>query len=448
MSPRSRELAFLLPGLLLGLIGTAAVASAQADRLEPGPVGVVAVVCGVFLVMHITLRMRAPEADPYVLPLVAAITAVGLVTLYRIDPDLARDQVLWLVVATLVFVGVLAFLPDHHVLERYRYIIAVLTIGLLGLTMVFGTEINGARLWIQLPGGQTVQPGEVAKVLLVIFLAGYLRDKRELLAVPTRSIMGVPLPPVAVLGPMLLVVGASLAVVVVLNDFGTALLFFGAFLAMLYVAAGRAAYAAVGLGIFVAGAVAVWAVVPRIQDRVDVWLHPFSDPQDRGFQLVQSLYALADGGVVGPGWGEGFLVRADGSLVVPVLDTDFIFTAVSAELGLLGGIAVLCLFVVLVARGFVIAAAAPDGFSKLLAVGLATVVGLQAFIIIGGVIRLIPLTGVTLPFMSYGGSSVVTNFAIAALLLLVSHRSVRPWRPRPRRRERDADEPLAVVADE
>lgn len=433
LSTRSRELVFMLPAAIVGVVGTASVASAGADELRAGPAPVVAIAAGLFLLMHIALRMRAPEADPYLLPLVGTISALGMVTLYRINPDLARDQLLWLSVATLVFVGVMVLLPDHHILERYRYLLGVTAVVLLLVTMVFGTEINGARLWIQLPGGQTVQLGEIVKVLLVLFLAGYLRDKRELLAVPTRSIANVPVPPIAVLGPMLLLVGLALALVVVLNDFGTALLFFGVFLAMLYVAAGRGAYAAVGFGIFLVGAVAVWLAVPRIQDRVDTWLHPFDDPQGRGFQLVQSLYAFADGGLLGPGWGEGFLVRADGSPVVPVLDTDFIYTAVAAELGFIGALALLCLFVMLVARGFTIAAAAPDGFSKLLAVGLTTVIGLQAFIIIGGVVRLIPLTGVTLPFMSYGGSSVVTNFAIVALLALVSHRTRRPYRPRARR---------------
>jgi cell division protein FtsW (lipid II flippase) len=447
LSPRTRELGFLVPGALVGLLGVAAVASAQADEIRPGPVGVAAVAVALFAVMHVALRLRAPAADPYLLPVVGTITAFGLVTLYRIDPDLARDQLVWLGVGTAGFVAVLLLLPDHHVLERYRYLIGLSAVLLLVVTMVFGTEINGARLWIQLPGGQTVQLGEVAKVLLVVFLAGYMRDKRELLAVPTRKVLGVPAPPLAVLAPMLVVIGAALALVVVLNDFGTALLFFGVFLAMVYVATGRAAYAGVGVAIFLAGAVAVWAAVGRIQDRVDAWLRPFDDPEGRGFQLVQSLYALADGGTFGPGWGKGYLVREDGSFVVPVLDTDFIFTAVAAELGFIGALGLLCAFIVLVARGLVIASQANDGFSKLLATGLTVVVGLQAFLIVGGVVRLIPLTGVTLPFMSYGGSSVATNFVIVALLLIVSHRTHRPYRPRMRSRRRDAepaDEPAGV----
>ena len=332
--------------------------------------------------------------------------------------------------------------PDHHVLERYRYMIGLTGVGLLVVTMVFGTEINGARLWIEIGGGQTVQLGEFSKVLIVIFLAGFLRDKRELLAVPTRKVLGVPVPPAAVVGPLALFLVAALALVVVLNDFGTALLFFGIFLAMIYIAAGRAAYAISGFVLFIAGSVAVWALVPRVADRVTNWLDPFSDEQDQGFQLVQSLYALADGGTFGPGLGRGFLVFENGQRVVPALETDFLFTAIGAEMGFIGAVGVLLLFVVLAARGFAIAARAPDGFSKLLAAGLTTVVGLQALLIVGGVVRLVPLTGVTLPFMSYGGSSVVTNFALIALLLVISHRTERPYRPRMRRSDRAAERSL------
>ncbi len=424
------------------MIGVASVASAKSNVLEPGPVAVAAAVIGLFLAMHCALRWRMPQADPYLLPIVGAITAIGLVTLQRIDPALARDQVIWVAVGAIGFIGVVLIVPDHHVLERYRYMIGLTGVGLLVITMIFGTEINGARLWIEIGGGQTVQLGEFSKVLIVIFLAGFLRDKRELLAVPTRKVIGVPVPPAAVVGPLALFLVAALALVVVLNDFGTALLFFGIFLAMIYVAAGRAAYAISGFVLFIAGSVAVWALVPRVADRVTNWLDPFSDEQDQGYQLVQSLYALADGGTFGRGLGGGFLVLENGGRVVPALETDFLFTAIGAELGFIGAVGVLLLFVVLAARGFAIAARAPDGFSKLLAAGLTTVVGLQALLIVGGVVRLVPLTGVTLPFMSYGGSSVVTNFALIALLLVISHRTERPYRPRMRRRDRAAERSL------
>jgi cell division protein FtsW (lipid II flippase) len=423
MSPRTRELGFLVPAALVGAVGIGTVAAARSEELDLAPLPWLGVAVALFLVMHLVLRLRAPMADPYVLPCVALLTGLGLVQLDRIDPALARDQLVWVAAGTLVFCLVVLLLPDHRVLERYRYLIGLAAVGLLVATMVFGTTINGSKLWIRVGGDQTVQLGELAKVLMVVFLAGYLRDKREVLAVPTRRRLGVGLPAIRHLGPVLVFWGAALALVVVLNDFGTALLFFGVFLAMVYLATGRAAYAGVGLGLFAAGSAAVYALVPRIADRVDAWINPFEDPQGRGFQLVQSLYALADGGVVGPGLGQAFLLRDDGDTIVPALETDFIFSAIGNELGYLGAVAVILVFLLLTARGFTIATQAGDGFSKLLAGGLTAVLALQTVLIIGGVIRLVPLTGVTLPFMSYGGSSVVTNFGLVALLLVVSNRA-------------------------
>jgi cell division protein FtsW (lipid II flippase) len=417
------ELGFLVPALLIGALAAASVAAARSDDLDLSPLPGLLAVATVFVAMHLVLRLRAPLADPYLLPLVAAVTAVGLSAVYRVDADLARDQVIWIVVGGIVFVGVILLLPDPRVLQTYRYLIGLAGVALLGITMAVGTTINGAKLWIELPGGQTVQPGEIAKVLIVIFIAGYLRDKREVLAIPTREVGGVGLPSARHFGPVVVLVALALALVVVLNDFGTALLFFGAFLAMLYMATGRVAYVAVGIGLFIAGSAAVYAAVPRVRDRVDVWLHPFDDPEGRGFQLVQSLYAMADGGVMGRGLGKAYLVTTEGVRVIPALETDFIFSAVAAELGYLGAVGVLLAFLLLVQRGFVIASEATDGFTKLLAGGLTAVVALQTLLIVGGVVRLVPLTGVTLPFMSYGGSSVVTNFGLVALLLAVSHRS-------------------------
>jgi cell division protein FtsW (lipid II flippase) len=439
-SRRAREAGFLLPAAALGALGAGSVAAAETDGLDLSPLPGVLAMVGVFLAMHLALRWRAPFADAYVLPVVGALTALGLVSLYRIDPALARDQLIWVAAGAAVFVAVLAFLRDHRLLERYRYIVGLGGVLLLLITMVFGTTINGSKLWIDVGGGQTVQLGELAKVMVVVFVAGYLRDKREVLAVPTRRWMGMAFPAMRHFGPVLVVWGAALLAVVVLNDFGTALLFYGVFLAMIYLATGRAAYTVVGLVLFVVGSVAVWAVVPRIGDRVDVWLHPFDDERGRGYQLVQSLYALGDGGLVGPGFGKGFLVNEDGSTVVPALETDFIFTGITSELGYIGGVGILVLFLVLVQRGFAIAVNAPDGFSKLLAGGLTAALGLQAFIIVAGVIRLVPLTGVTLPFMSYGGSSVVVNFGIVALLLLISQRSREHAQLATASREREDDD--------
>ena len=296
---RARELGFLIPAALLGLVGMASVATARADELDLGPLPGAGGVVLVFLAMHAALRFRAPQADPYLLPTVGVLTAIGLVELDRISPALAADQAVWVAVGGAVFIAVLLLLPDHRVLERYRYLIGLTGVGLLVITMVFGTRINGAKLWIDIGGGQTVQLGEVSKVLIVIFLAAYLRDKRELLAIPTRRVMGVPMPPMAALGPVLLFLVACLGLVAILNDFGTALLFLGVFLAMIYLATGRVAYTGFGLGLFLAGSVVVYTVVPRIQDRVQNWLDPFGD--ERGPGLPARPVALRDG----PGRGRG-----------------------------------------------------------------------------------------------------------------------------------------------
>ena len=423
MRLRTREMYFLGPGLLLGILGLAAAASARTDTLQVGPWQTSLGVAMVFVVMHAVLRLRAPYSDPYLVPIMAALTGIGLAELYRIDPALAGEQALWMTLGGIVFCAIIVFLPDHRVLERYRYVIGLTAVGLLVATMVFGTTVNGSRLWISVGGSQRVQLGELAKVLVVIFLAGYLREKREVLAIPTERRFGMNLPAFRHMAPILLFWGLALVVVVALNDFGTALLFFGVFLAMLYLATGRALYVGLGMGMFVAGSLFIWATVPRIAVRVGSWLNPFGDAQGNGYQMVQSLYALADGGLVGPGFGRALLVTPGGTPRIPELQTDFIFSAVADDLGFVGSVGVMLLFVLFMARGFAIATAARDGFSKLLAGGLTAVVGLQAFIIIGGIVRLVPLTGVTLPFMSYGGSSVVVNFGIVAILLIISQRS-------------------------
>ncbi len=429
-SRRTREAAFLVIPALLAIIGVASVATADAGSFRAGPVAGVIVGLGVFLAMNTALRTLAPHADPYLLPLVATLVAIGLVELHRIAPTLARTQLLWIVAGGVVFVAVLAFLRDYRVLEDYTYLFGLSAVLLLVITMVFGRESNGAKLWIPIGGGQSIQPGEFAKILLVLFLASYLRDRREVLAIPTSRFMGVPFPAMRHIGPVLLFVGAALLTVVVLNDFGTALLFVAILLAMLFVATGRLAYPVTGLAMFAAGSLLVYVSVPRIQTRIESWISPFDDPQKTGYQMVQSLYTLAEGGLVGPGFGEGFLVRADGSTFIPELRTDFIFSAIGGELGYIGALGILVVFLLIVQRGFVIAAQANDGFSKLLAAGLTSMFAVQTFLIIGGIVRVVPLTGVTLPFMSYGGSSIVTNFAAVALLCLISSRTREPLRPR------------------
>ncbi len=429
-SRRTREAAFLVLPALLALIGVATVATRNAGDYRLGPVVGVVIGLAVFLALNVALRVLAPEADPYLLPLVAALVGIGLVQLYRISPSLARTQLMWIVIGGVVFVGVLALLRDYHVLEDYTYLIGLSAVFLLVLTMAFGRERGGAKLWIPIGGGQSIQPSEFAKILLVIFLASYLRDRREVLAIPTSRFMGVPFPAFRHIGPVLFFVGAALLSVVVLNDFGAALLFVAILLSMLYVATGRLAYPVTGLVMFAIGSLLVYASVPRIRVRIESWITPFSDPRDTGYQMVQSLYALAEGGLVGPGFGGSMLVRDNGTTIVPELRTDFIFSAIGSELGYVGAIAVLLVFLLIVQRGFVIASQANDGFSKLLAAGLTSVFAVQTFLIVGGIVRVVPLTGVTLPFMSYGGSSIVTNFAAVALLCAISSRTRQPSRPR------------------
>jgi cell division protein FtsW (lipid II flippase) len=278
---------------------------------------------------------------------------------------------------------------------------------------VIGRTVNGARLWVAI-GPLTFQPGELAKVLLIVFLAAYLREKREVLAQGRLKD----------LGPLLLFFGAAMLVLAETNDLGSALLYFGIFLAMLYTATGRVAYVAAGMTLFLAGAaVAYWAGPNRIRVRIDTWLDPFSRPHGEGYQTVQGLYSVGNGGYGGTGLGKGTFTSPSGDPYIPYLKTDFIFSALAQELGLVGISAFLLLFMVLALRGFRVALMADDGFSKLLALGFTFSLALQTFIIVGGVVRLIPLTGITLPFVSYGGSSVVANFVMLAGLLLVSSRS-------------------------
>jgi len=289
---------------------------------------------------------------------------------------------------------------------------------------VFGREVNGARLWVYV-GSIGFQLPELAKILLMVFFAAYLCDVRELLAVSTRRILGIGIPPVRYLMPLLVVWAFSLALLIFMKDLGTSLLFFSAMLALLYVATERPFYVVVGIVLFAAGAYVLYHIFPHVRIRVDIWLNPWVDPSGRGYQILQSLFALASGGLLGRGLGEGYLVTSSGRPLIPASETDFIFSAIGEELGLVGGIAIILLYLIFVYRGLRIAMAAGDDFSRLVAVGLSAIFGIQAFLILGGVTKLIPLTGITLPFVSYGGSSIVSNFALLALLLLAGERAVQ-----------------------
>jgi cell division protein FtsW (lipid II flippase) len=384
---------------------------------------------GLCLAAHVVLRMTLPHADPYLFPLVAVLACFGLVMLYRLDEDFAREQAQWFVVGLLAFAGtIFALRHDHRVLERYRYSIALVGIVLLLLPRL-GSPVNGAYLSFHL-GPIAFQPAELAKIAIVIFLASYLRDTRQVLVVGARRVLGITFPPLKHLGPLLAVWGTAMALLFIIQDLGSSLMFFGAFLALVYVATNRVSFVLIGLGLFAVGARVLYALRPTIQNRVDAWLHPF-DPalykQQVGgsYQIAQSIFTQADGGLFGRGFGQAAIQLGDNAPILPAAHTDFIFPVIVNELGLLGGVAVLLVYLLIVERGFKTAMLATDSFSKLLATGLTAVLALQVFVIVGGVTKLIPLTGVTLPFISYGGSSIVANFILLALLLLVSDRARR-----------------------
>ncbi len=362
------------------------------------------------------------RGDQLILPIVATMAGLGLIVIQRLHPVLerrglsgiAQKQVIFLGLGLLLMWATIALFRQFHLLRRYKYLIGFTAIGLMVLTMLIGVgdETHGARLWIYL-GPFSVQPGEIVKLLLVFFMAAYLDDKRELLASSYR-LGPFHLPPIPYLLPLALMWGLSLMVVVVQNDFGSALLFFTIFLTMLYVASGRILYVIGGLLAFVVGSYGAYLLAPHIGDRVTIWLNPWVDPNATGWQPIQAQYALASGGLFGTGLGYG----SPG--YVPEFQTDFVFAVIGEELGLLGTLAVLALFLLLTYRGLYIALRAADGFMRLVAVGLTTILAMQSLIIIGGVVRLIPLTGITLPFISYGGSSLLTNFILVGLLLYIS----------------------------
>ncbi|MHB8870647.1 MAG: FtsW/RodA/SpoVE family cell cycle protein [Thermoleophilia bacterium] len=419
MSTANRELRLLLPAMVLTSLGFATVWARQVERLDPASLVPGAAFLGLFGLVHVVRRLVAPAADPYLLPITALLASLGILMIYRIDPILARQQAMWLVVGLVVFVFVLLVFRRYRRLADYKYLIGLAGIGLLVLTMVAGREVYGARLWIRV-GPVGFQPPEFAKLLLVVFFAAYLDEVRELLTVSTRRVLGIALPPLRYLAPLLTVWGLGLALMIFLKDLGTSLLFFSTLLAIMYVGTGRLLYVVVGLTLFAGGATVLYRLYPHVQLRVDIWLDPWQDPLGRGYQIVQSLFAFAAGGLFGRGLGEGYLLASSGNTIIPALETDFIFSAIGEELGLLGAVAIVLLYLVFVQRGLRIAVRARDDFSRLLATGLTVAFGLQAFLILGGVTKLIPLTGITLPFVSYGGSSIVANFGLLALLLLAS----------------------------
>ena len=412
LSRRARERGLLVGALALGAVGLAAVHVALYPDEPWRPVVVGAIALAGFLVVHAALCASGHGGDEVLLPVAAGLSAVGLVMIYRLRPDYALRQAGWVALGLVALLVVLGTLRDLRWVRRYAYLCAALGLVLLFATVLIGVERNGARQWLLL-GGVAVEPGEVVKLLLVAFFAGVLTDARGLLTLPGprhwRAELGR-------LGPMLLCCLGALLLLVFQRDLGLAMLYYGIFMAMLYVATGRADYVVLGLAAFLVGAAVCYHLFGHVRVRVDVWVDPWASAATGGYQILQGLYGLATGGVVGTGLGAG---HPD---LMPAAYTDMIFPAIGEELGAAGTFCVVALYLLLIGRMFRIAARAPGVFESLIAAGLATALGLQAFIILGGSTRLIPLTGIPAPFLTYGGSAAVSNFVALGLLLGVSRR--------------------------
>ncbi len=370
-----------------------------------------------FVFAHIVVRRLAPLANPVMLPAIGLLTGIGYSMISRLDSDLADAQGIWIVIGVMAFTVTLFLLRDYRVLDEWRYTAMLIAIVLLFLPLLpgLGREINGSRLWVGI-GPLTFQPVEIAKLLLVVFFASYLVEKRELLAIPTRQIGRVGIPDLKHFGPILFFWALSLLILIFENDLGQSLLIFTIFLSMLYIATGRGIFPLVGFGLFLAGTYASYVTFSRVAVRFEGWLDPLNDATITGrtFQVSQSLFALAAGGLFGMGPGLG---RPQN---IPEAESDFIFAVIGQEIGLVGALAVILLYVLFVAAGLRTALRCTDPFGKMLAAGLSIILGVQAFIILGGVTTLIPLTGITLPFVSYGGSSIVSNFVLVAVVMAVS----------------------------
>jgi cell division protein FtsW (lipid II flippase) len=427
---RGAELFLLVLALAVGIGAYAAVGLGVEGTIPTDIIGYGGWLVLLIVAAHVTVRFTAPYADPVLLPVVAALNGLGLAMIHRIDlaeleqnseaNTFARDQLIWMTLGVLVFVAVLVLLRDHRRLQAFTYTsgLAAVVLLLLPLLPVIGRELNGARIWINI-GPMSFQPGEVAKVLLVVFFAGYLVLHRDALALAGRRVIGIDLPRGRDLGPILVMWLVSLGILVFQRDLGSSLLFFGLFLVMLYVATERPGWLLLGGSLFAVGAYLAYLVMPHVQARVGAWIDPFGSEYD-SYQIVQGMYGQAWGGLVGRGLGQG-----DPTLI-PFSYSDFIVAAIGEELGLTGVMAVILLYGLIVERGLRTALVARDAFGKLVAAGLAVVFALQVFVVIGGVTKLIPLTGLTTPFMSYGGSSLIANWAIIALLLRISDQARRP----------------------
>ncbi|HEX3054702.1 MAG TPA: FtsW/RodA/SpoVE family cell cycle protein [Gaiellaceae bacterium] len=431
LSLRNRELAYLILVGVLTAVGFASVYIARKSNVSAASLTYAIFFFALYLAAHVVARFTVPFADPYLLPVAGLLTAIGLTEIYRLGPANAFKQGLWVVIGVAVFAAALIFLrQDYRLLENYKYLFGLGAIGLLFMPLLpgIGQTVNGSRLWIHF-GGLQFQPGELGKIALIVFLAAYLREKREVLAQGR----------VKDWGPLLVIWGGAMLVLFATDDLGGALLYYGIFLAILYAATARLRFVAVFVVLFLVGSAAVYQGTPHVRERVVNWVQPWTTHkvhcalngqmtlrQDcSSYQEVQSLYSIAHGGYAGTGLGSGLFTTAQGHPLIPYLSTDFIYSALAQELGLIGVSALLLIYMVFVLRGFRVSLAANDGFSKLLAAGLTFGFALQTFVIVGGILRVIPLTGITLPFVSYGGSSVIANFLVVAGLMLVSDRANR-----------------------
>lgn len=439
---RNTELVMLLFAVALVVIAEGIVEATRYGEISTRIVSYGAVPLVLGLAAHLVIRRFAPYADPLLLPLVVFLNGLGLVMIHRIDLGLrvqaqeagqefsggsAGAQVVWTAIGLVVLLTVLLVVRDHRVLQRYAYTLALVGLFFLILPIVLParfSEVNGARIWIRV-AGFSIQPGESARLLLAIFASAYLVSKRDVLSLAGRRFLGLDLPRGRDFGPLLVAWLLAIAVLVRGRDLGTSLMFFGLFLVLLYVATSRVSWVVIGLLLFMGGAYAAYRLFSNVQLRVDVWLDPFKDQTDSGYQLAQSLYGLGTGGLFGAGLGGGH------PEIVPLSQTDFIITSFGEETGLVGLAALLMVYALVIARGLSIGTASRDSFGKLLAVGLSFSMGLQVFIVVAGVSRLLPETGLTAPFLSYGGSSLVANYAILALLLRISDAARRPGGPPP-----------------
>lgn len=423
---RGVELALLVGAVFISVCGYVVVGLARRHALPGGAIRYGAGLGGLALLAHLAVRFRAPYADPLLLPTAVLLNGLGLVLIFRLDQDTPADhaaptQLLWSTVGVALFTAVVVLLRDHRMLQRYAYVCAALALVLMAAPILF-PAVNGAKIWIRF-AGLSLQPGEFAKVLITVFFAGYLAANRAALAHTGRRMWRLRLPTGRVLGPIVAVWLISVAVLVLERDLGTSLLFFGIFVVLLYVATGRTGWLAIGLVLAGIGAVAVGTLEPHVHSRVEDWQHPFAGiAAGKGpGQLAQSLFAFAAGGMFGTGLGQGHSY-----LIGFAMKSDFILATYGEELGLAGLTALFLLYALLVACGYRAAVALRDPFGSLLAVGLAALPALQVFVIAGGVMGLIPLTGMAMPFLAQGGSSVVTNWIIVALLLRISNRARMP----------------------